>query len=91
MICQTCYGRGMLQCPDCIGGIVYCCDGIQEQPIEPSTTREVETFEIKDCVFEGPIIIDKAPVPRLIERFPMWDPVWDTEFELYGERQKSKE
>jgi hypothetical protein len=67
MICQTCHGRGMLPCPDCIGGISYCCDGIQEQLIEPSMS-EVETFEIKDCVFEGPIILNKAPILQVIER-----------------------
>jgi len=48
MICEKCKGSGMIKeydavigdtrhiklipCPDCMGGIAHCCDGIQEQP-----------------------------------------------------------
>jgi hypothetical protein len=44
MICPKCHGTGAITigiygdppcpypCPDCHGGVMHCCDGLQEQP-----------------------------------------------------------
>lgn len=53
MICESCRGRGfvplisdgdddeteMEPCPDCAGGIAYCCEGYSEAEIERSQQR----------------------------------------------------
>lgn len=59
MICGTCHGRGLVFCPECLGGVAYCCEGAPPPP--PRELYEDVSYPARECdhcgkTYRGPAV-----------------------------------